>query len=176
MRKSQGNFNVKLTPSFQLYAIGLNIIEAGRVAMRPALLLGIIGFLKPMIKSANMTAVINTPVNVYANSSLIYFLIAFFTVWMLNLMYLSFFKSPILFSPVNVNSVNQLLLQPVGKKLVVCHLKKPLDKEQVMNWQQHTGRYIHETIFESRDDIHMLNNIAVLSETDRQRLRQVRLY
>ena len=176
MRKSQSNFNVKLTPSFQLYATGINIIEAGRIAMRPSLLLGIIGFFNPMIKSANMVAVGNTPLIVCANSGMICFLIVFLTVWVLNFVYLSFFKSPILFSPLNVNSVTQLLIQPVGRKLVIFHLKKPLDKEQVMKWQQYAGRYLHETIFESRDDIHMLDDIAKLSETDRQRLKQVRLY
>lgn len=176
MRKSQSNFNVKLRPSFQLYATGLNIIEAGRIAMRPALLFGIIGFFKPMIKSPNMVAVGNIPLIVYANTGLICFLIVFLIMYVLNFVYLSFFKSPIIFSPVNVNTTNQLLIQPVGHKLVIFHLKKPLDKEQVMKWQQYTGRYLHETILESRDDIHMLNSIAVLSETDRQRLKQVRLF
>ena len=176
MRKSQSNFNVKLSTSFKSYLMVQNFVESSKIAIKPSLLIGVVGFFEPLIKLKDMSEILSTSFVVYSRNGTIYFLIMFLLIWALNFIYLSFFKTPILFSPINVNLVNQLLLQPVGKKLIICHLKKPLDKEQVMAWQQKTGRYLHETIFESRDDIHMLDSIAVLSETDRQRLKQVRLY
>lgn len=176
MRISNNNYQIKLSMKFQLYNVWQASIDAVRCTLLPAAMMGVIGFVTPLYHTTSSSQIAATQISKLASSGMIFFWIIFSIMFSLNLIYLVFFKRPSLFSPVNVNSLDTLLIQPVGKKLVVCKLKAPLTKEQVMKWQSVNRLYLHEMIFETREDVQGLHKIAPLSETDRQRLRKVHMF
>lgn len=176
MRISNNNYQIKLSMKFQLYNVWQASIDAVRCSLLPAAMMGVIGFVSPLYHTTTSSQILTTQVSKLVPFGMIFFWTTFLFMFSLNLVYLVFFKRPGLFSPANVNSLDTLLIQPVGKKQIVCKLKVPLAKEQVMKWQSVNKLYLHEMIFETSDDLQDLHKIVSLSETDRQRLRKVHMF